>query len=135
MKKLFVAALAVLALSACNNGKDQEKALQDEVIKIHDKVMGADNQLMDNKMKIDTLLTTVTDTTQKAELTRLHTELTTAESAMENWMQGFDPEKGNNSHEEKVAYLTDQKKQIVTIDSMMNVAIDKSTQYLNTIKK
>ncbi len=135
MKKLIIAAFALFALSACNNGKDQEKALQDEVIKIHDKVMSADNQLMDNKMKIDTLLTTVTDTTQKAELTRLHTELITAETAMENWMQKFDPEQANKSSDEKVAYLTDQKKQIVTIDSLMNVAIEKSTQYINTLKK
>ena len=135
MKKLIIAAFAVFALSACNDGKEQEKALQDEVIKIHDKVMGADNRLMDNKMKIDTLLTTTTDTAQKAELTRLQTELTTSEQAMENWMQKFDPEQGNKSSDEKVAYLTDQKKQIVTIDSLMNAAIDKSTAYLNTIKK
>ncbi len=135
MKKLFIAVFAVFALSACNDGKDQEKALQDEVIKIHDKVMGSDNRLMDNKMKIDTLLTTTTDTAQKAELVRLNAELMVAEQAMENWMQKFDPEQGNKSSDEKVAYLTDQKKQIMTIDSLMNAAIDKSTGYLNTIKK
>lgn len=135
MKNLFIAAFAVFALSACNDGKDQEKALQDEVIKIHDKVMGNDNSLMDNKMKIDTLITTTTDTAQKTQLVRLNAELMVAEQAMENWMQKFDPEQGNKSHDEKVAYLTSQKKQIMTIDSLMNVAIDKSTAYLNTIKK
>jgi hypothetical protein len=135
MKKLIIAVFAVFALSACNNGKDQEKTLQDEVIKIHDKVMGDDNRLMDNKMKIDTLITTTTDTTQKAQLVRLNSELMVAEQAMENWMQKFDPEQGNKSSDEKVAYLTDQKKQIMTIDSLMNAAIDKSSKYLNTIKK
>lgn len=135
MKKVFIAIFAVFALSACDNGKDQEKALQDEVIKIHDKVMGADNRLMDNKMKIDTLITTTTDTAQKAQMIRLNAELTVAEQAMENWMQKFDPEQANKTSDEKVAYLTDQKKQIMTIDSLMNAAIDKSTQYLNTIKK
>jgi hypothetical protein len=135
MKKLLIFAFAVFALSACNDGKDQEKTLQDEVIKIHDKVMGDDNRLMDNKMKIDTLISTTTDTAQKAQLTRLNAELLIAEQAMENWMQKFDPEQGNKSSDEKVAYLTDQKKQIVTIDSLMNAAIDKSTEYLNTIKK
>ena len=135
MKKLIIAAFAVFALSACNDGKDQEKALQDEVIKIHDKVMANDSRLMDNKMKIDTLISTVNDTTQKADLTQLNAELVKSEQAMEIWMQNFDPEKGSKSHEEKVAYLTDQKKQIVTIDSLMNAAIDKSTQYLNTLKK
>ena len=54
---------------------------------------------------------------------------------MENWMQKFDPEQANKSSDEKVAYLTDQKKQIMTIDSLMNTAINKSTEYLNTIKK
>ena len=135
MKKLFIAVFAVFALSACNDGKDQEKALQDEVIKVHDKVMGDDNKLMDNKMKIDTLINTTPDTAKKAELTHLKAELMVAEQAMENWMQNFDPEKGSKSHEEKVIYLTDQKKQIMTIDSLMNAAIDKSTQYLNTLKK
>ncbi|GAB2982293.1 hypothetical protein GCM10027049_18570 [Mucilaginibacter puniceus] len=135
MKKLLIAAFAVLALSACNDGKEQEKALQDEVIEVHDKVMGNDNRLMDNKMKIDTLISTTTDTTQKAELTRLKAELTVSEEAMENWMQKFDPDQGSKSHEEKVAYLTEQKKQIITIDSLMNAAIDKSNEYLNTLKK
>ena len=135
MKKLLIAVFAVFALSACNDGKDQEKALQDEVIKVHDKVMGDDNKLMDNKMKIDTLITTTPDNAKKAELTHLKAELMVAEQAMENWMQNFDPEKGSKSHEEKVTYLTDQKKQIMTIDSLMNAAIDKSTQYLNTLKK
>ena len=135
MKKLLVAALAVLALSACNNEKDQEKTLLDEVIKVHDKVMGNDNRLMDNKMKIDTLISTTIDTAQKTQLTHLNAELTVSEQAMESWMQNFDPVKGNKSHEEKVAYLTKQKKQIVKMDSLMNAAIDKSTQYLNTIKK
>ena len=135
MKKLLIVVFAVFALSACNDGKDQEKALQDEVIKVHDKVMGDDNKLMDNKMKIDTLINTTPDTAKKAELTHLKAELMVAEQAMENWMQNFDPEKGSKSHEEKVTYLTDQKKQIMTIDSLMNAAIDKSTQYLNTLKK
>lgn len=135
MKKLLIAAFAVFALSACNDGKDQEKALQDEVIKIHDKVMGNDNRLMDNKMKIDTLLTATKDTAQKAELTRLNSQLITSEEAMETWMQNFNPDQANKSHEEKVAYLTDQKKQVLKIDSLMNAAIDKSTKYLNTIKK
>ena len=135
MKKLIIAAFAAFALSACNDGKNQEKVLQDDVIKIHDKVMGDDNRLMDNKMKIDTLLTTTTDTAQKAALTHLNAELLVAEQAMENWMQKFDPEQANKSSDEKVAYLTDQKKQIMTIDSLMNTAINKSTEYLNTIKK
>ena len=97
--------------------------------------MGNDNRLMDNKMKIDTLISTTSDTAQKTQLTHLNAELTVSEQAMESWMQNFNPDQGSKSHEEKVAYLTSQKKQIIKIDSLMNAAIDKSTQYLNTIKK
>ncbi len=89
-------------------------------LKVHDKVMGNDNRLMDNKMKIDTLISTTTDTAQKTQLTHLNAELTISEQAMESWMQSFNPDQGSKSHEEKVAYLTSQKKQIVKIDSLMN---------------
>ena len=56
MKKLFLAAFAVLTLNACTSPKDEEKKALDEIIKIHDKVMGFDEQLMKNKMKLDTIL-------------------------------------------------------------------------------
>ncbi|MEO8887482.1 MAG: hypothetical protein ABI367_15570 [Mucilaginibacter sp.] len=135
MKKLFIIAAAALALAACNSSSDQEKALLDDVIKAHDKVMGKDEQLMKNKMKIDTLLTTVKDTAQKNQLIKLNAGLIVSEQAMENWMQRFDPEQKDKSHDEKVAYLTGQKRQVTVIDSQINVAIQKSTEYLNQLKK
>ena len=135
MKNLFIITIAALTITACNRGADQEKALLDDVIKLHDKVMGKDEQLMKNKMKIDTLLTTVKDTAQKNQLVRLNAGLMVSEQAMEGWMQRFDPEQKDKSHDEKVAYLTGQKKQIMVIDSQMNVTIEKSSQYINQLKK
>ena len=134
MKKLFIAAIASLIFIACNDGKKQEKALLDDVIKLHDKVMGNDYQLMRNKMKIDTLLITA-PAPQKTELTQLSANLIVTEAAMENWMQKFDPEQKGKSHEEIVAYLNSQKKQIAIIDSQMNLAINKSSQYISQLKK
>ena len=135
MKNLFIIAAIALTLAACNSGADQEKALLDDVIKIHDTVMGKDEQLMKNKMKIDTLLTATKDTTQRNQLMMLSAGLQISEKVMEDWMQKFDPEHKDKSHDEKVAYLTGQKKQIMVIDSQMNVAIEKSTQYINQVKK
>ena len=134
MKKIFIAAIASLTFIACNDGKKQEKALLDDVIKLHDKVMGNDYQLMRNKMKIDTLLITA-PAPQKTELTQLSANLVVTETAMENWMQKFDPEQKGKSHEEIVAYLNSQKKQIAIIDSQMNLAINKSSQYISQLKK
>ncbi len=135
MKNLFIIAAIALTFTACSSGADQEKALLDDVVKLHDNIMGKDEQLMKNKMKIDTLLTTVKDTAQKSQLIRLNAGLMVSEQAMENWMQRFDPEQKDKSHDEKVAYLTEQKKQVMVIDSQMNTAIQKSTQYINQIKK
>ena len=135
MKKLFAVAVVVLALGACNNDKAREKALLDDVIKIHDTVMGKDEKLMKNKMKIDTLLTTIKDTLAQKPLKTLSTNLVTAEEAMENWMQKFDPEQKGKTHEQIVAYLTGQKKQVTAIDSQINVAIKQSSEYLNKLQK
>ena len=124
-----------LTLNACSNDKAQEKALLDDVIKLHDTVMGKDDKLMKNKMKIDTLLTTIKDTIAQQPLKKLSNGLVTAEGAMENWMQGFDPEQKGKTHDQIVSYLNDQKKQVAAIDSQINVAIKQSSEYLNQLPK
>ena len=135
MKKLFAVALVALTLGACNNDKAQEKALLDDVIKLHDTVMGKDEKLMKTKMKIDTLLINIKDTLAQKPLKTLSTNLVTAEEAMEKWMQNFDPEQKGKTHDQVVAYLNEQKKQVAAIDSQINVAIKQSSEYLNQLPK
>lgn len=135
MKKLLAIAALALTLGACSNDKAQEKALLDDVIKLHDTVMGKDEKLMKNKMKIDTLLTTIKDTIAQQPLKKLSANLVTAEEAMETWMQKFDPEQQGKTHDQIVAYLNDQKKQVAAIDSQINVVIKQSTDYLNQLPK
>jgi hypothetical protein len=139
MKKAIITALTCLALFGCSDNKKQEKALLDSVIKIHDKVMGKDDQLMKNKMKLDTLLKTKlsgTDTVaEMAQMMGLSVKLTNAEDAMEKWMEKFDPEQKGKSHQDIMSYLSDQKDQVSGIDSEMNDAINLSNKYLIHIKK
>ena len=45
-------AFAALTLSACNQ-QDKEKAQLDDIMKIHDKIMGKDEILIKNKMRLD----------------------------------------------------------------------------------
>lgn len=138
MKKIFILIAACAVLSACSDNKKQEKAALDSVIKIHDKVMGSDDQLMSNKMKIDTLLkeTLPGDTAAtKRQLMGLKIQLTQAEDAMENWMQKFDPEQKGKSHEDVMNYLETQKVQIKNINAAIDSAVNSSTNYLKTIKQ
>src|SRR6201999_2985854 len=111
---------ALLLFTACDNPKDQEKALLNDIIKIHDKVMSNDDALMKNKMKLDTLLTKGIDT---AKVHSLKNQLDAADNTMEAWMKSFDPEQKGKSHSEIMTYLTAQKKQIVSVDSTMNAGI------------
>jgi len=139
MKKILVAALIGLTFTGCGDEKQQEKTLLDSVIKIHDKVMGNDERLMKNKMKVDTLLKTkltVADTAAaKAMLMGLNIQLTEAEDGMEKWMEKFDPEKKDKSHQDYMNYLGDQKNKIMSIDSTMNAAITASSKYLQQVSQ
>jgi len=140
MKRTVIALLISVALFGCTDEKKQEKALLDSIIATHDKVMGKDDQLMKNKMKLDTLLKTkltgVADTAEeKKQLMGLNIQLTQAEDAMENWMQKFDPDQKGKSHQQKMDYLNAQKTQVNGIDSAINAAINASSNYLNSLKK
>jgi len=140
MKKTTIAILISMALFGCTDEKKQEKALLDSIIATHDKVMSKDDQLMKNKMQLDTLLKTkltgITDTAEeKKQLMGLNIQLTQAEDAMENWMQKFDPDQKGKSHQQKMDYLSAQKTQVNGVDSAINAAINASTNYLNTLKK
>ncbi|MDB5061145.1 MAG: hypothetical protein JWP67_988 [Mucilaginibacter sp.] len=134
MKKTIAAALLSIALFSCTDTKKQEKDLLNDVIKTHDRVMSKDELIMINKMQLDTLLKETKDTAFKAAAIKLATELETADTKMENWMHNFDAENKNKSHEEIMAYLTDQKKQIESIDKQLSTAITSSNNLIKQSK-
>jgi hypothetical protein len=134
MKKIIIAVSMGIMLFGCTDKKAQKEVALAEVIKVHDKVMGADEHLMKNKMQLDTLLKT--DTAHvKDTASLLRTKLMLADSAMETWMHKFDSEYKGKSDDDILMYMNDQKKQITTIDSQINVAVKESDQYLLRIKK
>ncbi|MDB5118377.1 MAG: hypothetical protein JWQ79_3869 [Mucilaginibacter sp.] len=135
MKKIFPAILVALTLNACSDSKIEEKKALDDVINIHDKVMTNDEVLMQNKMKLDTLIKSATDTAQKTQLKAVSTKLVNADSTMEVWMQKFDPEQKGKSHGEIMAYMALQKKQVAAVDSQLKVAVKESNEYLSHFKK
>ena len=136
MKQLTIAAFIGLVLSACSNGKKQEKDLLDNILKTHDKVMGHDEALMKNKMVLDSLLKLpAKDTAEKVNIKAIDLKLKAAEESMETWMHKFEPDVTNKSHDEIMKYYDSQKKAIYSVDSLMSNAIEESNKYLSNRKK
>lgn len=160
MKKLFILlGFIALSFSACTNDKAEENAqledapldkaqiekakekeLLDEVIRIHDEVMGKEEYLMRNKMKMDTILTKgpINDkytAEEKATISAVRFKLIKADEAMSKWMQNFDPELKGKTHEEKIKYYTEQKGAVTKIDLLFTTVIEGSNKYLKELKK
>ncbi len=119
---------------SCTDTKKQEKDLLDQVIKTHDKVMSKDELIMINKMQLDTLVKTIKDPAIKTEATVLQSQLEAADVKMENWMHNFDAENKNKSHDQIMAYLADQKKQIEGIDKQLSTAVESSGKFIKQNK-
>src|SRR5688572_7264932 len=106
-KPLVLFALIIVVLAACKDDKAKEKELLDEVIRIHDEVMGKEDYLMRNKMKIDTILmpgplSDKYSMEEKMTISVVRHKLIKADEAMSKWMQRFDPELKGKSREEKI---------------------------------
>lgn len=134
MKKIFLFALVAMSLVACSDSKKQEKAVLDDVIKMHDTVMAHSDKLMHDKMKLDTLLKTADDTT-KSKINQLITGLNKADDDMEKWMEKFDPEQKNKSHDEVMKYLNEQKARIKAIDSAISASVKQSADFIKAKTK
>lgn len=136
MRKLSILFFISLLLVACSDDKKQEKELLDNILKVHDKLMNKDESLMKNKMQLDSLLKLpVKDSAEKTIMKAIELKLTKAEESMENWMQKFEPDVSNKSHEQIINYYNEQKKGILTVDSLMNSAVSESTKYLSVKSK
>lgn len=133
MKKHLFAAAGITLLFGCTDTKKQEKDLLNQVIAVHDKVMANDEQLMKNKMLLDSLVknnaANINIDTAKVYLKQVDD----ADSIMSDWMHKFDAENKGKSHQEIMDYLEAQKKFISKIDTQINVAVTGSTKYITQI--
>ena len=131
IKILILALTVVCTLSACHDDKADEKAKQEEVIKVHNEVMGVSEKLVTNKMVLDSVIkSNKADTAKTNQANLLIKQLTTADEAMEKWMHNFNPDYTGKSHQEIMSYLDVQHKEIAHIDTMIKTAIDQSNKFL-----
>ncbi|GGA97529.1 hypothetical protein [Mucilaginibacter rubeus] len=133
MKKHLFASVGVALLLGCTDTKKQEKDLLNQVIAVHDKVMANDEQLMKNKMLLDSLVKNNAPNINK-DTAKVYLKLVDdADNAMSDWMHKFDAENKGKSHQEIMDYLEAQKKLISKIDTQINVAVTGSTKYITQI--
>ena len=144
MKNIIIICLALLGLQACQNVQDY-KAVRQEVMEAHDKVMMDGELAITNKMKLDTLaarldslskMKVISDTLgEKKNIVALQLKLNHADDQMNDWMHKFDAELGDKSNDEAVLYFKAEKQKVKSLDSLYKVAISESTSYLSKFKK
>lgn len=133
MKKHLFVAIGTALLLACTDTKKQEKDLLNQVIAVHDKVMASDEQLMKNKMLLDSLIKHNAPNINK-DTAQVYLKLVDdADNAMSDWMHKFDAETKGKSHQEIMDYFEAQKKLISKIDTQINVAVTGSTKCITQI--
>lgn len=135
-KLIYTVMLASVILSACNTGKKQEKAMQKQVLDLHEKAMADEEKAMMGKMKLDTLIEQAklakADTTV---LNALRVKLDDADDAMGNWMANFTPDYTGKGHEDVMRYFTDQQTKVLLVDSLLLNASKQASAYLESMNK
>ena len=135
MKKLIAAAVISLLFFSCTDPKKQEKELLDQVIAIHDSVMVKDEQVMKAKIQLDTLVKKDSALNADTAAKGLLKILDKADAKMGDWMNKFDAQNKGKSHEEIMAYLDGQQKQIKAIDKDFDEAISAINNYKQSLIK
>jgi hypothetical protein len=136
MKKLFYAGALAIALTGCANAQKEEKALQKEVLDSHDKVMGDDEQVMINKMKLDTLILKADSLKiNKQTAIALQVKLTAADNAMSDWMKNLNLDNSGKNHDDIMNYWRKQHVQVKKVDSLLVTATAEAVAFIKTTQK
>ncbi|KEQ28261.1 hypothetical protein N180_01100 [Pedobacter antarcticus 4BY] len=144
MKKITQICFLTIGLLACKNGADY-KVIRQEVLDAHDKVMLDGEVAITNKMKLDTLGTSldslvkikvISDTlVERQKITALQAELNHADEQMNDWMHNFKADLEGKSKDEAAIYFKTEKEKVQSLDSLYQEAIKASEAYLSKFKK
>lgn len=136
-------AVAGIAIS-CTQTADY-KSERDEVMKFHDVVMEDHGILVDNQMKLDSMLKNLPalkqkfpaiDTVkEKVVMTIALESLNHAENLMNDWMHKFEPDITGKSNGEAVTYFKAERQKIAGIDSLYKGQIKASNLYLSKFRR
>jgi hypothetical protein len=133
-------ALCAAMITGCKSEPDY-KAVRQEVMDLHDKVMGDGEKAVKNKMVLDTLARVklkelkmgkpdLDTTEEKRNISLLITKLTKADDNMMDWMHNFQPDIEGKSNAEAVKYFQVEMGKIKKLDGEYKQALDESDAYL-----
>ena len=144
MKKIIICCLSLSVFQACQNTQDY-KAVRQEVMDAHDKVMLDGEVATRNKMTLDSLaghldslskIKVISDTlAERQKINAIQLQFSRADDRMNDWMHKFDAELGDKSNDEAVLYFKGEKEKVNSLDSLYKAAISESTSYLSKFKK
>jgi hypothetical protein len=134
MKKLLLLPAVCLVLFGCADKKAQEQSLMDSVIAVHQKDMGTDEQLLKNKSVLDSVAKKTPAGALNDSIKMVLDKVILADSAMDTWMHGFNPDLTTKPHDANMTYLAKQKKLIMQVDSQLNAALGVSTKFIAKTK-
>ena len=128
---LQVSSFVVLSLvCSCGEKKQDNQALYDEVMKVHDEVMPRMDDIYKLKQK---LKKQISDTPNLVDEKRRAIEATilkldSSSEAMMVWMRNFNPLPDSLGEEKAREYLEDQQEKIKRVKEEMLDAINKATE-------
>ncbi|WP_293785690.1 hypothetical protein [uncultured Pedobacter sp.] len=133
-------ALCAAVITGCKSEPDY-KTVRQEVMDLHDKVMGDGEKAVKNRMVLDTFarvklkelkqIKPDLDTAEeKNKINLLIAKLSKADDNMMDWMHGFQPDIEGKSNAEAVKYFQGEMTKIKKLDNEYKHALDESDAYL-----
>jgi hypothetical protein len=144
MTKLITVCFIAIAIISCKPKADVNK-IKEQTMELHDVVMANHSKVIDNQMKIDTLLKGLNDlkvkfpaidtAVEKAEMKKLLESLVKAEESMNDWMHNFNADYQNKLDTAILNYYQKEYDKISKVHQVYNNEIKKSSTYLSKFKK
>lgn len=144
MKKLITICTIAIVAVACKPKADV-KTIKEETMKLHDIVMAEHGKIIDNQMKIDTLIASLgelkskfpnIDTlAEKTEMAKIMADLVIAEESMNDWMHNFNGDFTNKADTAVFNYFKIEHDKIAKVNELYQLEIKKSSTYLSKFKK
>lgn len=144
IKKIIAFFILAIATASCQP-KENAETVKGETMKIHDVVMADHSKIVNNQMKLDTLLNnlptlklkdpTIDTTTEKSKIKAILADLVKAEESMNDWMHKFDAAYKPTEHIDALSYYKHELARISAIDKMYKEELKKSDDYLQKLNK
>lgn len=139
-------ALLILAgaiLYGCS-GNHSVKDTKEQVIALHDTIMGKNDQLVHLEMRIDSMLrdmdsvkkvyTNADTVLLKNELNAIQSRLKGSEERMNDWMYKFEPDVTGKSDEEALKYFEGEKNTLSNLQQEFIKNISEADNYIKNLK-